>query len=189
MNVLVAYASKYGATREIAQTIADILQKPKRLSVDLHAMSSNLVVTDYDAFIVGSAIYSGQWRPEAAAFLKAHEAVLAARPVWLFSSGPTGQGEPQKLLNGWQFLHNLQALSLFIQPHDIQLFHGHIDVEKLSWGELALIQAMGVTRGDFRDWEQITNWANRICRKLVTLDRLSEKVPAPHPKITQDLHS
>ncbi len=184
MNVLVAYASKYGATREIAQTIADILQKPKRLSVDLQAISSNLVITDYDAFVVGSAVYTGRWRPEAETLLQTHKGMLAARHVCLFSSGPTGHDEPQKLLNGWHFPDNLQAVSLSIQPIDVQLFHGNINVEKLSWGELALIQAMGVKRGDFRDWAQITRWANRICRKLVTLDRLPENPPTGRPKTT-----
>jgi menaquinone-dependent protoporphyrinogen oxidase len=40
---------------------------------------------------MGSAVYAGRWRKEAATFLEADAKVLAERPVWLVSSGPVGE--------------------------------------------------------------------------------------------------
>jgi hypothetical protein len=52
----------------------------------------------YDGFVVGSAPYAGGWMKPAAAFLRANQGALAGHPVWLFSSGPTGEGDPNDLL-------------------------------------------------------------------------------------------
>ena len=41
----------------------------------------------FDAVVVGSAVYSMRWMPEATAFILAHRLALSERPVWLFSSG------------------------------------------------------------------------------------------------------
>ena len=40
--------------------------------------------------MIGSAAYVGHWLGDATSFVKQHRALLAERPVWLFSSGPIG---------------------------------------------------------------------------------------------------
>ena len=47
-------------------------------------------VARYDAFVVGSAAYMFHWLADATQLRPAQPGVLAARPVWLFSSGPLG---------------------------------------------------------------------------------------------------
>ena len=87
--ILVAYASKHGATREIAERIAETLTaagheaeaKPVRDARDLDG---------YDAVVIGSAAYLGHWLKEAVEFVRRNQAILTDRPVWLFSSGPLG---------------------------------------------------------------------------------------------------
>ena len=61
--------------------------------------------------VLGSAVYIGRWRKEAARFLKANEKILSHRLVWLFSSGPTGKGDPIKLTDGWLFPKALQPIA------------------------------------------------------------------------------
>ena len=60
-KILVAYASKHGATADIAEKIGQLLSQE---DLDADVMPANQVVdvTQYDAFIIGSASYIGQWR-------------------------------------------------------------------------------------------------------------------------------
>ena len=96
-NILVTYASKYGATQEIAEKIGDVLRQAG-LQADVLPVDGIRDLTPYQAVILGSAVYIGKWPKEAVAFLQTNEKILADRPVWLFSSGPTGEGDPVELL-------------------------------------------------------------------------------------------
>jgi menaquinone-dependent protoporphyrinogen oxidase len=98
----VAYATKYGATAEIAEKIGQVLRQAG-LRTDVLPTDRVSDLSPYKAVVLGSAVYIGRWRKEAATFLKANEKALAERPVRLFSSGPTGEGEPVELTKGWRF--------------------------------------------------------------------------------------
>jgi menaquinone-dependent protoporphyrinogen oxidase len=43
-----------------------------------------------------------------------------------------------------------------------RLFNGKIDKIKLGFGERALLLALRVPEGNFRDWADITEWATAI---------------------------
>lgn len=89
-------------------------------------------VSPYKAVVLGSAVYIGRWRKQAAKFLKTNEKVLAEQLVWLFSSGPTGKGDAVELTEGWRFPKALQPIADRIQPRDIAVFHGAVVLEKLN---------------------------------------------------------
>jgi menaquinone-dependent protoporphyrinogen IX oxidase len=40
--------------------------------------------------VIGSGVYYGSWLKEATEWVHRNQAVLAERPVWLFSVGPLG---------------------------------------------------------------------------------------------------
>jgi menaquinone-dependent protoporphyrinogen oxidase len=164
-QVLVAYASKYGATAEIAEHIGQVLEAAG-FSVDVEPADKVTDLAGYSGIVLGSAVYAGQWRKEAAAFLEAHEQTLANRPVWLFSSGPTGAGDPVTLMKGWRFPEGLQPIVDRIQPRDMTLFGGSLDVTKLNFLEKMIVKAMKAPVGDFRDWDMIDSWATGIATVL-----------------------
>ncbi len=85
-RVLVAYATKYGATAGIAEKIGQVLREAG-LAVDVKPAGQAGDPGGYQAVVLGSAVYIGRWRKEAAHYLKANEKALAQRPVWLFNSG------------------------------------------------------------------------------------------------------
>ena len=160
-KVLVAYASKYGATAEIAARIGLGLQQTG-LEVDVLPVRSVRGLSLYKAIVLGSGVYIGQWRKEAVDLLKANERLLAERPVWLFSSGPTGKGNPLDLTKGWKFPGNLKATVERVKPRDTALFGGKIDPNKLSFFERFIIRRVKAEVGDFRDWEAVSSWASTI---------------------------
>ena len=161
MKLLVTYASKYGSTAEIAEVIAKELQK-RTYEVELKPIEDVDTLAGYDGFIIGSAVYAGGWMKPVARFLRSNQDLLADYPVWFFSSGPTGEGDPNEIMEGWNFPENLEKVLETIKPKDIILFHGKIDMDKLNFAERMIIKSVKATIGDYRDWHVIRRWAGRI---------------------------
>ncbi len=164
-QILVAYASKYGATKEIANKIGELFQEAG-LKVNVLPAEQVDDLTRYDAVVLGSAVYDREWCKAAGAFLADYESSLAKIPVWLFSSGALGNGDPTMLMNGWHFPAALQALAYRIHPRDITFFHGAINIEKLNFAEKQIAEEFYTPLGDFRDWDAITKWAASIVISL-----------------------
>jgi len=164
-KVLVAYATKYGSTAEIAEKIGEILLEVG-LETEVHPVLKVHNLAPYDAVVLGSAVYMGMWRREIVRFLKKKRKELEEMPVWLFSSGPVGDGDPVELLDGWRFPSKQQAIADRIKPRDIAVFHGVVDPEKMNKIENKILTGMDSPTGDFRDWEAIKFWAQSIADEL-----------------------
>jgi len=76
-RVLVAYASKYGGTAEIAQAIAEAM-RAEGLDAEAREAATVTDLTGYDAAVVGSGVYMGRCAAEARKFVKQHRAELRA---------------------------------------------------------------------------------------------------------------
>ncbi len=159
--LLVTYASKYGATREIAEKIGELLRQAG-WQANVVPVKDLRSLDNYAAVILGSAVYIGKWQKEAIEFLQNNEKILAQLPVWLFSSGPTGDGDPVKLLDGWRLPVNIQPVVDRIQPQDIVVFHGNINPQKLNFIERQVVKSLKKPFGDYRDWEAIKTWTSNI---------------------------
>ena len=172
MKVLVTYASKHQSTAEIAARIAKGIRS-KKWTLDLMPVSIDIDPKNYDAIILGSALYMGQWMNSAADFILTYEKVLTERPTWLFSSGPTGDGDAKQLLNGFTFPIVLAGVAERIKPQDIAVFHGKLDDETLGWGERLIVRSVRATYGDYRDWESIETWAGNI--RVTLMEQFADK--------------
>jgi menaquinone-dependent protoporphyrinogen oxidase len=172
MNVLVAYASKHGATREIAERIASTLQAAG-CDAEARPVQEVINLTGYDAVVIGSAVYFGSWMKAAAACVRRHRAALAARPVWLFSSGPLGTATTDDQGRDLRETAEPKEIAEFrqaIAPRDHRVFFGALDRRTFGFTE-RVIQALPAGRallveGDVRDWADIERWAAGIARTL-----------------------
>lgn len=164
-NILVAYASRHGSTGEISNKIAEVLRYAGH-QVSLRDVSRPIELDGYDAVIVGSSVYVGRWHKEAVQFLKENLETLAERKVWLFSSGPTGEGDPVELLKGWQYPDAIRPLLRQLNPEDNVVFHGCLEADNLSFMEKVAVELVHGAYGDFRDWYEITKWAAGIATAL-----------------------
>lgn len=164
-NILVTYASKYGTTAEIAEKIAEVL-RGSDLTISILPAAEVQDVSSYETVILGSGVYAGHWLKDAVTFLESNEKTLTTRSVWVFSSGPTGEGDPIEIMHSWRFPEAQQATLERINPKDITLFHGKIDMHALHLGDKLIIKAVRAKVGDFRDWEAISAWAKGIITEL-----------------------
>ena len=169
-DILVTYGSKYGATREIAERIGQHL-RAQGLSVETCAAGEVHDLSGYNAVIVGSAVYAGQWRAEVVQLLEKQSATLAHKPVWLFSTGPTGEGDATELMKGYRYPDALKNTIEQIQARDIAFFHGAIDMNKLNFAERLIIKGMKVAVGDFRNWHIIEEWTKQIAHSMQEMTR------------------
>lgn len=160
MKVLIAVASKHGATAEIADQIGQTLER-HGLDCRLQRCEEVLVISDYDGVIVGSAVYAGHWRPEAVEFVDRLADELASKPTWLFSSGPLG--DPPKPPEDPTEVEELAAR---VRARDHALFAGKLDKTKLSLAERGVVRMVKAPYGDFRPWNQIGAWAEEIASSL-----------------------
>jgi menaquinone-dependent protoporphyrinogen oxidase len=175
MPVLIAYASRHGATRGIAERIADRL-RAAGAQVDVRPTAEVRDVAAYDAVVVGAAAYMYHWLKDATRFVERNRATLTVRPTWLFSSGPVGRdaidARGRDVLEACvprEFAH----LRAAIQPRGERVFFGAWDpkVRPIGLAE-RLMRAMPATTraempaGDFRDWPAIDAWADEIAAHI-----------------------
>ncbi len=157
MKVLVTSASRHGATREIAETIAGEL-RAAGLDADVLAMSSVGSLDGYQAVVIGSAVYMGNWLAEARGFVEQHRAFLATVPVWLFSSGPVGFGDVDQA--------KVAQLVEASHARGHQVFGGRLERRRLGLAERLLARMVRAAEGDYRDWEAIRAWAREVADGL-----------------------
>lgn len=159
MKVLVAVGSKYGATREVGDVVAEVLRN-NGFETDFADACDVPSVRYYDAVIIGSAVYGGLWRRDAAALAHDNAQVLRGRDVWLFSVGMTAVTKPD------QPLDEAEGIAVEVGAIEHKRFGGRLDVEHLNVGEKALIRALNAPIGDFRDFEEIRDWAENVALRL-----------------------
>jgi menaquinone-dependent protoporphyrinogen oxidase len=164
-QTLIAYASRYGSTKEIAERIATAL-KEQGISTTLKAAEDVTSLDVYDAVIIGSALYNGTWLPEVEEFLESFQAELAKKDVWIFSSGPATDDDPVTVLGGWKVPEHLKRTLEGIRPHATAFFSGKIDAAKLSSEDYLVSSSLRGVSGDYRNWQTIEGWAREIAFAL-----------------------
>ena len=173
MRVLVAYASRHGATQGIAERIAATLSAAG-LDVDVSAMRDVREPEGYDAFILGSAVYMFRWLKDFTRFVHPHEKLLATRPLWLFSSGPLGTDKVDKqgrdVLEVSRAKDTGQVLERTKARGHAMFFGAYSRGKPVGLAEqfVARMPAArdAMPKGDFRDWETIEAWAASIAQEL-----------------------
>jgi menaquinone-dependent protoporphyrinogen oxidase len=158
-KILIAYASHYGSTEQIAQAIAKELNN-RGQTVDLQPVKQVTSLAGYDMVVLGSAVRYGQWLPEAVKFVSTHQAELNTRPTAFFTVHilNTGADEDSQLART-AYLNPIRPL---LKPSVEAFFAGKIDFSQLSVFERMLCKLIKTPAGDFRDWAAIRSWSQTV---------------------------
>ena len=157
-RVLVAYATKLGSTGEIAETIAQVLHDGGHRALALPARDVRSL-DEWDAVILGSALYAAHWQKDAHRFTERFHEGLKARPLWLFSGGPLDR----RLARADQPITPYGAeITAGLGARAHRTFGGRLSPDAAV--DPQVLQTHRI--GDFRDWQSIVDYAYRISREL-----------------------
>ena len=160
MRVLVTAASKHGGTTGIAEAIRDELVN-RGIDATAATPEDGADVGAYDGVVIGSAVYAGHWLEPAKRFVAENDIALAARPVWLFSSGPLG--DP---LKPTEEPRDAVAIGARIGAREHRVFAGRLDRSTLGLAERAILRLIRAKDADARPWDEIRSWAAAIAGDL-----------------------
>ena len=163
-TVLVTWATRYGATEEVAQTVAAALRQAG-LAVEARPVRVVETLEPYSAVVLGCALYMGRMHGEARRFLAIHPSSLSARPVAMFVLGPVHR-EEKEWHGAWAQLTKELSRFPWLNPVALEVFGGRWDVSKMGFpfGWMPGVRRMQVS--DARDWEAIRKWAEGLASML-----------------------
>jgi len=170
-KVLVAYASDCGSTGEIAEAIGQALCD-NGTAVDVRLVENVKDLSPYQAAVIGSAIHSSKWLPEAMKFVETNQEALSQMPVayyltclTLYKSNDVTRRMARSYLDPV-----LDAVPQ-VKPVDMEFFAGVLDYSKLSFVVRMVMKSKmkkkGVPEGDHRNWDAIRAWAKGLGPKLL----------------------
>ena len=164
-SVLVAFATRHGATPGVAERIAARLSDAG-LAADLSTVARVDDVGAYDAVVFGSPVYDQVWPPEGEAFVRDNADALTTRPVWMFSVGSFGDHKPLIGPLMKREPKRIDEVRKALHPREYRVFAGVIRRHQWPLRSRLFFHALGGQLGDNRDWADIDAWAASIARSL-----------------------
>jgi len=162
-KVLVAYATKTGSTREVAERVGERL-RGKGAEVEVRPAAEVKSLDGYDAVVFGGALYMFRLVGEGRRFLARSRKKLADLPFAAFGMGPIEDTEEQ-FTDARRHLDKTLDKLQGVTPKDVVIFGGALDPAKLKFPfNNPAMKSMPVS--DLRDWKTIEAWADSLPAKL-----------------------
>jgi menaquinone-dependent protoporphyrinogen oxidase len=160
-QVLVAYGTRYGSTREVAEAVAATLGE-QGIGTDVKPAREVRCLDGYDAAVLGTPLYMGALHKEVRALLEKNRAAFEHLPLALFALGPIKADEG--LDASREQLSTALAKLPMPTPVSTAVFVGAYDPARLGFKDrmIAALPASplhGETAHDERDWDAIRAWA------------------------------
>jgi len=163
-QVLVAYGTRYGSTREVAEAVAATLRE-SGLDMEVKAAREVRALDGYAGVVLGTPLYLGALHKDVRALLEKNASALADRPLAVFALGPIKardglEGSREQLFTA---LAKLPAPT----PVSTAVFVGAYDPSRLGFRD-RMITALpasplhGEPAHDDRDWDAIRGWARDL---------------------------
>lgn len=163
-TLLVAYATRYGSTREVAEAIAESLRE-SGFPVDLQPARGMRTLAGYSAVVLGAPLLMYRWHKDAHRFLLRHRDALKERLTAVFALGPTHEPyDEQEWRESRAQLEKELARYPWFSPAAIQVMGGAFDPAKLRFPINLLAGKEPAT--DIRDWPAIRTWATSVANNL-----------------------
>jgi menaquinone-dependent protoporphyrinogen oxidase len=162
-SVLVAYASKFGSTREVAERVAEKLRE-RGIETNVRAAREIKSLDGFDAVVFGGALYMFRLIREGRRFLSRHRKRLTKTPVAVFAMGPT-ENVPQHFVDARGHLDKTLLKLKGVSPVAVTIFGGVFDATKLKF-PYANAGTRAMPPADLRDWKAIEAWADSLPEAL-----------------------
>lgn len=154
MSLLVAYGSKQGSTKEVAEVVAERLRE-RACEAELRPAAEVDDLAPYEGVVLGGALYFGRWHEDSRRFLSRHRETLSKLPLAVFALGPKSAEEKDFAEARAQLEKALRKVPE-LEPRSAAVFGGVIDPGELRF-PLNRLPA-----SDARDWDTIRAWADEL---------------------------
>lgn len=168
-KILVTYASQGGSTAGIAEAIGKQLSG-NGTAVDVLPVKTVTDISPYQAVIIGSAVHSGKWMPEALEFIRQNQSVLRRIPTAVFQVCmmlAASNESYKRMVPDW-----LDPIQLMIHPVSQASFAGALWPDRYAkftekLGLRIFLATIKLKAGDYRDWDAIQSWSEKTRPLLV----------------------
>lgn len=184
VRALIVYGTRYGATADTSEVIADVLRQ-KGLEVKVVNAKKEKIrnVGEFELVIVGSGIRMGKWTKEPEKFLEKLQKELVKKKVAFFvccgSSNPLSEEEKTEVMEDAKrkYLED-KAAKYNISPIALGFFGGIYDFNKMSWvlrktmsGIKPQLEEAGFKEArsgvyDLRNLDLIRGWAKEVAEMI-----------------------
>ena len=165
-SILVVYATTYGSTQEVAETIATTLRE-SGATVVCQPMKQVRSLEGYSAVVMGAPLYMFRWHKDAKSFLARHRQALMARRAAVFALGPFHVDAKEFTDARGQLDKELLNFAWF-KPVAIEIFGGKFDPAELRFPYSLIPALKKMPASDARDWSAIRAWASRLEPQLLS---------------------
>jgi len=155
---LVAHASKYGSTREVAEVVASVLAEHGH-PADVRDAAEVRSIGSYHGVVLGGGLYVGRLHRDALRFLKRHRDGLTGLPLAVFAMGPSSLADDEVAKSRAQLESSLAKVPE-VTPDAVAIFGGVVDPAKFPF------PLNRMPASDARDWSRILAWAGEVASVL-----------------------
>ena len=168
-SVLVAYATRYGSTQEVAAAVAVALRE-RGLDAEVLVASKVRSLEAYHAVVLGAPLYMFHWHADAHHFLARHRKALTppgGLRLAIFALGPW-HAEPKEIQSARDQLDKELAKYPWLAPVAVEVLGGKFDPARLDFPYSLIGLLKQMPAGDSRDWTAIAGWAGGLAASLFT---------------------
>jgi menaquinone-dependent protoporphyrinogen oxidase len=192
-RVLVAYATRHGSTKDVADAVAEEL-RASGIDADVQDVKQAANPAAYDAVIVGGPMIRG-WHKDALEYVRCNAAALRSRPLAVFITAASLTETNTEVVeevpifkDPWLVKQPRQADKLRykeryarpehylgdivqrtgVRPQTAAFFGGSLDLTTMSvFDKLFVLVIVGAKPGDQRNWRAIRGWAREVAPTLL----------------------
>lgn len=162
-SILIVYGSYQGSTAEVATKIKETLDNLNCTTTIMPASAAQTDLTRYDLIVIGSAIHGNKPHENVVKFIEMNRTALSQKKIAIFVVCATITSTiakrkanaltyPEKIAGGLKLV-------------DKAVFGGIVG-QSGRFGNFIGKKILGVTPGDYRDWDEISTWAKGLTRHM-----------------------